>query len=551
MTGMIIRTPPFFAAMRKLFAVLLLAVTANANEISYRSLQSGSSSGPTPLHDRGIQGQGQLIAILDTGLDIHNCYFAEHDGKLPPFNTGSPAGGLDWENVDLTRRKVVAYDFLFSCDQYPGRPGCDTPGQPASYDNQGHGTHAAGAAAGDRGAPVVHDYADAIAPAAKLIVQDGGYIGGDLCTQFPGVGCPAKLTPIFEQAYRQGARIHSNSWGDRQGRLANPPTANYPQSAYDVDAFVWSHPDSLVIFNTGNLGQEMATPPSSLSAPGSAKNTLQVGGTRSGSRGDDTLAEFTLFGPARDGRIKPDLVAPAWVTGAKGDFDKDSTTCDVGLDTGTSWSSPTLAGAAALVRQYYVDGFYPSGRRSAAQARVPSAALMKATLIAAARPVLLRRDILTNKTVAALPVPSPEQGWGFPVLDDALYFDGDTRKMRVVDVPLANGLAQGESTTIRIGAKRGTPLRAVLVWTDPPGTVRNSISDTTPQLVNDLDLRVNAITSNDRINNVEVVKVDDPNGTYDITVTAHRLGFGARQSYALVITGDFEDANVRRRATRH
>ncbi|MGZ5474277.1 MAG: S8 family serine peptidase, partial [Thermoanaerobaculia bacterium] len=551
-TGMIIRTGPFFAPMRKLFAVVLIgALTASANEISYRSLQSGSSSGPTPLHDRGLHGEGQIIAILDTGLDIHNCFFAEHDGQLPPFNTGTPAGGLDWENVDLTRRKVVAYNFLYSCDQYPGKPGCDTPGQLASYDNQGHGTHAAGAAVGDKGAPLAHDYGDSVAPAAKLIVQDGGYVGGDFCTQFPGVGCPANLGPIFEQAYRQGARIHSNSWGDRQGKLQNPPTANYPQSAYDVDAFVWSHPDSLVIFNTGNLGAKMATPPSSLSAPGSAKNTLQVGGTRPPSRADDSLAEFTLFGPARDGRIKPDLVAAARVTGANFDFDDNPDTCDVGLDIGTSWSSPTMAGAAALVRQYFVDGFYPGGKRNAANARTPSAALMKATLIAAARPVLLRRDILTNKTIAALPVPSPEQGWGFPVLDDALYFDADTRKMRVVDVPLANGLAEGESSTIRIRARPGTPLRAVLVWTDPPGRVRNSVADTTPQLVNDLDLHVNAITSGDRINNVEVVKVEDPSGIYEITVRAHRLGFGPRQSYALVITGDLEDASVRRRAARH
>jgi hypothetical protein len=548
---MIVQRAPFFAAVRKLFAIVLISVTASANEISYRSLQSGSSSGPTPLHDRGIHGEGQIIAIVDTGLDIHNCFFAEHDGQLPPFNTGTPAGGLDWENVDLSRRKVIAYDFLYSCDQYPGRPGCDTPDDLASYDNQGHGTHAAGAAAGDKGATVAHDYGDSVAPAAKLIVQDGGYIGGDFCTQFPGVGCPANLTPIFEQAYKQGARIHSNSWGDRQGKLQNPPTANYPQSAYDVDAFVWSHPDSLVLFNTGNLGAKMATPPSSLSAPGSAKNTLQVGGTRSASRADDTLAEFTLFGPARDGRIKPDLVAAARVTGANWDFDQNPNTCDVGFDLGTSWSSPTMAGAAALVRQYYVDGFYPSGKRNAGHALTPSAALMKATLIAAARPVLRRADVLTNKTVDALPVPSPEQGWGFPVLDDALYFDGDRRTMRVVDVPLATGLTEGESSTVRVRAKPGTQLRAVLVWTDPPGTVRNSIADNTPQLVNDLDLYVNTNTSNDRLNNVEVVKVEDPSGVYEITVRAHRIGFGPRQSYALVITGDLEDVSVRRRVARH
>jgi len=536
-------------------------VTASANEISYRTLQSGSPVGPTSLHDRGIRGEGQIIAILDTGLDYDNCYFAELDNTPPPFNTGTPLGGLDWENVDPSRRKVVAYNFLYSCEQYPGKPGCDTPGSLASLDTnglsgvaQGHGTHSAGAAAGDRAPLLAHDYGDSVAPGAKLVVQDGGYVGGDLCTQFPGVGCPAKLTPIFEQAYRQGARIHSNSWGDRQGKLSSPPTGNYPQTAHDVDAFVYEHPDMLVIFNTGNLGSNTTTPPSSISAPGAAKNTLQIGGTRaqSTSMNDDILAEFTLFGPTRDGRIKPDLVAAARVTGANADFDNDPASCDVGLDLGTSWSSPTVAGAAALVRQYYVDGFYPSGRRAPANALTPSAALMKATLIASARPLLKRRDLTTNRTVTALPVPSPEQGWGFPVLDDALYFDGDTRRTRVVDVANANGLAAGESRTIRVEARPGTPLKAVLVWTDPPAAPR-AVTDTTPVLVNDLDLRVGASQSSDRLNNVEVMTVDNPSGAVDITVTARSLGFGARQGYALVVTGDLTEpaSNPRRRATRH
>jgi hypothetical protein len=537
--------------MRKLFAVLLLALTASANEVSHRTLQSGSPIGPTTLHDHGLRGEGQMVAILDTGVDYNNCYFAELDNSPPPFNTGTPAGGLQSTNVDLSRRKIVAYNFLFSCAQYPGRAGCDTPGNLASLDNQGHGTHSAGAAVGDRAPLLAHDYGDSVAPAAKLIVQDGGYVGGDLCTQFPGVGCPAKLTPIFEQAYKQGARIHSNSWGDRQGRLSAPPTANYPQTAHDVDAFVYDHPDMLVIFNTGNLGSNTVTPPSSVSAPGSAKNTLQIGGTRaaSTSMNDDILAEFTLFGPTRDGRTKPDLVAAARVTAANADFDNNPTTCDVGLDLGTSWSSPTVAGAAALVRQYYTEGFYPSGKRNAAQAIVPSAALLKATLIAAARPVLKRRDVTTARTVTALPVPSPEQGWGFPVLDDALYFDGDALQTRVIDVPKSQGLREGESRTVRLKVRPGKPLKAVLVWTDPPASER-AVGDTTPVLVNDLDLKIGATESTDRLNNVEVLTLNNPTGLVDVTVTARRIGFGP-QNYALVITGDIEPVDAKRRTTRH
>ncbi len=294
---------------------------ACANELSYWSLQSGPgainvTSGPTPLYDHGIHGEGQIIALLDTGVDYRSCYFAEPDGAAPPINTGSPALGFFWQNVVPSRRKIIAYDFLYSCDQFPGAVACDDPSVPTVYDKQGHGTHAAGAAVGDTGTPIAHDYADAIATGAKLIVQDAGF-GSDGCTQRPGIGCPVNLTPILDQAYRQGARIHSNSWGDAQGLPFAPPTGNYAPSARDVDAFVWSHPDMLVVFNTGNYGSRGQAPPSSLSAPGCAKNTLQVGGTRSTGRNDNWLAPFSLAGPTRDGRIKPDVVGPAYVVGCR------------------------------------------------------------------------------------------------------------------------------------------------------------------------------------------------------------------------------------------
>jgi hypothetical protein len=548
--------------MRRLFALLLVAVTASANEVSYRSLQSGWGSVATPLHDRGLHGEGQVIAILDTGLAYDSCYFAEPDGSAPPFNTGSPTGGLDWENVDTARRKVIAYDFLYSCDQFPGARGCDQPGAAGALDNQGHGTHAASSAVGDKGAPIEHDYADAIAPGAKLVVQDAGFIGGDNCSQRPGIGCPVKLLPILEQAYRQGARIHSNSWGDRQGTSPQgvPPTANYPAGARDIDAFVASHPDFLVVFNTGNWGSTTKPLPGTVSAPGSAKNTLQVGGTRDGNHDDDEIAGYSLFGPTDDGRIKPDLVGPARVYGGDIDFDKNPNTCDVTRQSGTSWSSPSIAGAAALVRQYYTDGFYPTGARVGGNAFTPSAALLKATLIAAARRVPYRREGAFD--VETLPVPSNEQGWGFPVLNDALYFTGESQALRIADVPLDRGLGQGESTTLRINVRPGTPLKAVLVWTDPAGV--GSANSTAPQLVNDLDLRVTASdgatlfpnggTGADRRNNVETVLLDAPAaGVYTITVAVNTLGQGPRQGYALVLTGDLSTVATagRTRAVRH
>src|SRR6266851_8231878 len=510
--------------MSKLFAICaLLAAAASGNELSYKTLQSGPNGSTTPIFDHGIHGEGQIIAFLDTGVDYDICFFVEANGSRPPINTR-----LDGNNVDLTRRKIVAYDFLYSCDQFPGAVGCDDPNSPDAWDNQGHGTHQAASAVGDRATPIAHDYGDAVAPGAKLIVQDAGYIGGDNCSQRPGIGCPVNITPILEQAYRQGARIHANSWGDRSA-----PLASYSAAARDIDAFVFSHPDMLVIFNTGNLASPGTAPPSTLSAPGCAKNTLQVGGTRDANHyADDAISTFTLMGPTRDGRIKPDLVGPAYVMAGDARLAANGQTCSLSFQPGTSWASPTIAGAAALVRQYFTDGYYPSGTPTASDRMTPSAALLKATLIAAARRVPF--ITIGGAQVASQPTPSNEQGFGFPVLDDALYFPGDAVRLRIKDVPLQSGLTEGQTVTTQVALLAANPLKVVLVWTDPAGT----------SLVNDLDLRVTDPAGSvffgngqaDHVNNVEAVSIARPlSGVYTISVSAARLGSGARQGYALVI----------------
>src|SRR5262249_27607694 len=270
---------------------------------------------------------------------------------------------------------------------------------------------------------------------------------------------------------------------------------------------------------------------------------LQVGGTRDANHyADDALSSFTLFGPTRDGRIKPDLVGPAYVMTGDAKAISRGQTCAMTFQPGTSWASPSIAGAAALVRQYFTDGYYPSGMPKLADRMTPSAALLKAMLIASARRVPYKT--VSNTQVPTQPTPSNEQGFGFPVLADALYFPGNTVKLRVKDVPRDAGLAEGETATSQISVRAGSPLKIVLVWTDAPG----------PSLINDLDLRIvdpagSVFLGNgqaDHVNTVEVVSIPQPlSGTYTISVMDRA---GSRQGYALVMTGDFADAASRARA---
>jgi len=81
----------------------------------------------------------------------------------------------------------------------------------------------------------------------------------------------------------------------------------------------------------------------SMNTPADARGALTVGATE---YRDDSLASYSSQGPTNDGRLKPELSAPAGVSGAT--YGPD------GFD-GTSASTPYVAGAAALVWSAFPD----------------------------------------------------------------------------------------------------------------------------------------------------------------------------------------------------
>lgn len=488
-----------------------------------RTTQSGAYDGTTPFFERGIFGNNQVIAICDTGLDVDSCFFRDAAGRLPPANR---LGGL---NVDWSMRKVIAADFLDPDDH---------PEDPLAWDNHGHGTAVACTAAGASLYDPWNPQADnGMAPGARLIIQDAGFRDLEACAELPGLGCPVtNFYPALLQAVAQGATIHNNSWGDLEGA---PEPNIYSQTCRELDLVTWSNKQFLVVCAAGNSYLS-----DTVGSPSTAKNGVSVAAALSGIS-EGRVAGFSSRGWASDGRFKPDLTAPGHnLRTAASDGDLTTENCYRANRSGTSFAAPVVAGLAALVRDYFAQGFYPTGNPvTANQWPGVSAAVVKAVLINASAPMSL----------ATAPPPSRDQGWGRVNLSQTLRLSSDEPALLAIDQ--SPGFAQSPVFPYRTYLRlTGTnlPLKVTLVWSDYPAAPGADL-----HLVNDLDLRVRtprlAMKGNrllngqsvpggdyDRLNNVEQVEwTPDQAEIVELSVWAHRIVVGP-QDFALIASGDFE-----------
>lgn len=102
-------------------------------------------------------------------------------------------------------------------------------------------------------------------------------------------------------------------------------------------------------------------------------------------------AAYSSDGPTTYGLMKPEIMAPGTVVfSASSDPNGENNHKDLCLISGTSMATPNVAGATALVAQYFQQGFY---RKSSSIE--PSSSLLKSVLINAADPV---SDALFNTT---------------------------------------------------------------------------------------------------------------------------------------------------------
>ena len=281
----------------------------------------------------------------------------------------------------------------------------------------------------------------------------------------------------------------------------------------------------------GNAGYDCLT------MRGVCKNILTVGAVNDILAGynrpaDVLISGFSSWGPADDGRIKPDIVA----NGVGLFSPTDGSDMDYTIFSGTSMAAPNASGTLGLLVQHY--------RATHGEADM-RAATLKALVIH------------TAEEAGDLPGPDYSFGWGLlnaAAAASVIIQDTVSRVATIAERSLSNG----ETHTFQVTSANGVPLRATIVWNDPPGApVAPALDPPDKMLVNDLDLRVSssnttftpwildpanpaapAGTGDNNTDNVEQVHIFSPTAElYTITVTHKGALAGGFQDYSLILTG--------------
>lgn len=364
--------------------------------------------------------------------------------------------------------------------------------------------------------------------------------------------CVDNFVQLIQNEYFPGGRISNNSWGEGLIVGNNDGLYNATCQTYDIGvrdsiktgtgttpAPFPRNQELIIVFANGNAGVQGDVGgfgETTITPPATAKNVISVGATESvrldGSGCEAAVEEDNSFniwtlsslGPTRDGRFKPEIVAPGTaIRGLAGNFwtnevlgtggfieamrppgnveftqdpmyvcsDGDGINIRVestpaGDIRGTSFAAPAVSGGIQLLWWYF------QNRLALLQ---PSPAMAKAYLLNSARYLPLSNTLTGVKDR----LPSVAQGMG--MMDLRRMFDGvkrvirDESTPRAIDTPLvsSNSTVQqtyfdrtGQSYELEgIVAENGLPFRVTLAWTDAPGVPGNAID-----LVNNLDLEV-------------------------------------------------------------
>jgi subtilisin family serine protease/subtilisin-like proprotein convertase family protein len=555
-----------------------------ANDLS-RSVLGIAANSTIGTNYLGLTGQGVLVSVADTGVDATHPEF-EGSVRSDVAGSGMDANGHGTHVAGIIASRGAKSSTLLRV------PGSSMPPAPGQFRGQ--------------------------APGAKVFsigIQDS-----------TGASVPISY---LQQTAATNALISNNSWTYAGSYDYDLAAASYDAAVRDALPEVSGPQPLLCVFSAGNAGAGTADGQGGVSdrieSPATAKNVITVGAvelprhitnatwTCDPPGGQQTcltnqpwaastdssvqVASFSSRGnvgvgiEGAGGRFKPDLIAPgtfvvstrsgqwnesAYYNSPSNLFDPSPdanygivlSNLNQGLggfyryESGTSLAAAQVSGMLALMQEFFEQRLH----------RTNSPALMKALLINGARSLGAAYDLHPQGT--------NRQGWGMAQLSCSLPRSLTNLSTYVTSVLMFDqcpeeALATGHAITREIEVRssaRGLPLRATLVWTDPPGNPLASV-----KLVNNLDLVITNLDTGqvfcgndivagsqfnqpweggtlDVVNNVENVYLAPPLGSrYSVTVVGRSVNVNAVdgasdelvQDYGLVVSsGDGQVSNA-------
>ena len=312
----------------------------------------------------------------------------------------------------------------------------------------------------------------------------------------------------------------------------------YDSNARDMDEIAYNAPYYLPVCSAGNDRQSGANTGDGgydyLTDKSVAKNTIICAAVNEvlNYTGPNSvvMSSFSSWGPADDGRIKPDISAK----GVNMLSSVGSSNTSYSNFSGTSMATPNTSGSLILLQQHYneLNGNF----------------MLASTLRGLA--------LHTADEAGTTPGPDYRFGWGLLNTERAAATITNNGSTSLI---MEETLSQGSTFLINVQSDNINDLMASITWTDPAGTVPPTGNEDAfiPALVNDLDLRVSedggatfmpwkldpanvtagATTGDNIVDNIEKVEVGGASGSYVIEVTHKGTLTNGPQAFSLIVTG--------------
>ena len=506
------------------------AATAYANKQEALALAKIHGWEPIKYNEDGTFDE--LMGVRDDGSPIYYTLYNEDAAKSTRTNHLNTGGSL---GLDLNGQgmKVHVWDGgptrpthqEFNDQINPSRVFIND-GVTTLNELSGHAQHVTGTiiAAG------VQPKAKGMAPLAQAFTHDWHYDQSEAAI-----------------AARDGMLLSNHSYGWDNKELPSRFFGAYEGTARAWDELMYEAPAYLAVFAAGNDGLRLYNDAplngnqafDKLSGYQTAKNNLVVANAHDAEVAPDgslinvAINPGSSQGPTDDFRIKPDITGNGtWLYSTI-----DASDAGYGNASGTSMAAPNVTGSLLLLQEHYhnLNGLFM-------------------------RAATLKGLALHTADDAGTPGPDAIFGWGLLNAKAAAQEITDNGRTSIISELT---LTPGQSYSLAVEADGVNDLIASISWTDPPGTVFGSntlLNNSTPKLVNDLDIRVTQASStffpyrltgvdtNDQGDNIvdpyERVDVKGASGSYIVTVTHKGPLTDGFQNYSLIVTGAIISCDV-------